>query len=63
MGMSIKGEAMVGFTKRTCKTMSDEMLGIQIPSENKVVLDGQRIQIKVHVNWIAQPLPSDANEL
>ena len=40
MGMSIKGEAMVGFTKRTCKTMSDEMLGIQIPSENKVVLDG-----------------------
>ena len=39
MGMSIKGEAMVGFTKRTCKTMSDEMLGIQIPSENKVMLD------------------------
>ena len=39
MGMSIEGKAIVGFTKRTCKTMSDEMLGIQIPSENKVMLD------------------------
>ena len=27
------------------------------------MLDGQRIQIKVLVNRIAQPLPPDANEL
>ena len=28
MGMPIKGEAMVGFTKRTWKTVCNEMLGI-----------------------------------
>ena len=48
---------MVGFTKRTWKFVCNEMLGIQIPNENKTVLDGQRIQIKVLVNRIAQPLP------
>ena len=63
MGMSIEGKAMVGFIKRTWKTMCDEILGIQIPIENKIVLDGQRIQIKVHIDWIAQPLSFDANEL
>ena len=39
------------------------MLGIQIPNENKTVLDGQRIQIKALVDRISQPLPLDANEL
>ena len=63
MGMPIEDEAMVGSTKRTWKTMCVEMLGIQIPDENKTVLDGQRIQIKALVNQIAQPLPPDANEL
>ena len=57
IGMPIEGEAMVGLTKRTWKSMCDEMLGIQIPNENKIVLDGQRIQIKALVNRIAQPLP------
>ena len=28
MGLPIEGEAMVGFTKRTWKTMCNEMLGI-----------------------------------
>ena len=46
MGMPIEGETMVGFTKRTCKSVCNEMLGIQIPDENKTMLDGQRIQIK-----------------
>ena len=63
IGMPIKGEAMVGFTKRTWKSVCNEMLGIQIPNENKTVLDGQRIQIKALVDRIAQPLPLDANEL
>ena len=63
MGMPIEGEVMVGFTKRTWKTMCNEMLGIQIPDENKTMLDGQRIQIKVLVDRIAQPLPPNANEL
>ena len=57
MAMPIEGEAMVGFTKRTWKFVCNEMLGIQIPNENKIVLDGQRIQIKALVNRIAQPLP------
>ena len=61
--MPIKGEAMVGLSKRTWKSVCDEMLGIQIPDENKTVLDGQRIQIKALVDRIAQPLPPDANEL
>ena len=43
MAMPIEGEAMVGFTKRTWKSVCNEMLGIQIPDENKTVLDGQRI--------------------
>ena len=63
MGMPIEGEAMVGFTKRTWKSVCNEMLGIQIPYENKTVLDGQRIQIKALVDQIAQLLPPDANEL
>ena len=63
MGMPIKGEAMVRFTKRTWKTICDEILGIQIPTENKIVLDGQRIKIKVLVDQIAQSLPLDANEM
>ena len=63
MGMPIEGEAMVGFTKRTWKSVCSEMLGIQIPDENKTMLDGQRIQIKALVDRIAQPLPPDANEL
>ena len=63
MGMPIEGEAMVTFTKRTWKAVCNEMLGIQIPNENKTVLDGQRIQIKTLVDRIAQPLPLDANEL
>ena len=63
MGMPIEGAAMVGFTKRTWKSMCNEMLGIQIPDENKTMLDGQRIQIKALVDRIAQPLPPDANEL
>ena len=63
MGMPIEGEAMVRFTKRTWKTVCDEILGIQIPTENKIVLDGQRIKIKVLVDRIAQPLPPDANEM
>ena len=50
MGMPIEGEAMVGFTKRTWKAVCNEMLGIQIPNENKTVLDGQRIQIKALVD-------------
>ena len=50
MAMLIEGEAMVGFTKRTWKFVCNEMLGIQIPNENKTVLDGQRIQIKALVN-------------
>ena len=41
--MSIEGKAMVGFIERTWKTVCDEIFGIQIPSENKIVLDGQRI--------------------
>ena len=63
MGMPIEGEAMVGCTKRTWKTMCNEMLGIQILDENKTMLDGQRIQIKALIDRIAQPLPPDANEL
>lgn len=63
MGMPIEGEAMVGFTKKTWKSVCNEMLGIQIPDENKTVLDGQRIQIKALVDRIAQLLPPDANEL
>ena len=63
MGMPIEDEAMVGSTKRTWKTMCVEMLGIQIPDENKTMLDGQRIQIKVLIDQIAQPLPPDANEM
>ena len=63
MGMPIEGAAMVGFTKRTWKSVCNEMLGIQIPDENKTMLDGQRIQIKALVDRIAQPLPPDANEL
>ena len=63
MGMPIEGEAMVGLSKRTWKSVCDEMLGIQIRDENKTVLDGQSIQIKALVDQIAQPLPSDANEL
>ena len=59
IGMPIEGAAMVGFTKRTWKSVCNEMLGIQIPDENKTVLDGQRIQIKALVNRIAQPLPPD----
>ena len=39
MGMPIKGEAMVGSTKRTWKTVCAKMLGIQILDENKTVLD------------------------
>ena len=50
MVMPIKSEAMVGFTKRTWKFVCNEILGIQIPDENKTVLDGQRIQIKALVN-------------
>ena len=34
MEMPIEGETMVRFTKRTWKTMYDEMLGIQIPAKN-----------------------------
>ena len=49
MGMPIEGEAMVRFTKRTWKSMCNEMLGIQIPDENKTVQDGQRLQIKALV--------------
>ena len=41
IGMPIKGEAMVGSTKRTWKTVCAKMLGIQILDENKTVLDGQ----------------------
>ena len=41
IGMPIKGEAMVGSTKRTWKTVCAKMLGIQILEENKTVLDGQ----------------------
>ena len=41
MRMPIKGEAMVRSTKRTWKTMCAEMLGIQIPDEIKIVLNGQ----------------------
>ena len=63
MGLPIEGETMVRFTKRTWKTVYDEMLGIQIPAENKTVLDGQRIKIKVLVDQIAQSLPLDANEM
>ena len=50
MGMPIEGEAMVGSTKRTWKTVCAEMLGIQIPDENKTMLDGQRIQINALVD-------------
>ena len=63
MGMPIEDEAMVRSTKRTWKTMCVEMLGIQIPDENKTMLDGQKIQIKVLIDQIAQPLPPDANEM
>ena len=63
MGLPIEGETMVRFMKRTWKTVYDEMLGIQILAENKTVLDGQRIKIKVLVDQIAQPLPLDANEM
>ena len=63
MGMPIEGEAMAGFTKRAWKAVCNLMLGIQILDENKTELDGQRIQIKVLVDQIAQPLPPDANEL
>ena len=63
MEMPIEGETMVRFMKRTWKTVYDEMLGIQILAENKTVLDGQRIKIKVLVDQIAQSLPLDANEM
>ena len=59
MAMPIKGEVMVRFSKRIWKSVCNEMLGIQILDENKIVLDGQRIQIKALVNRIAQPLPPD----
>ena len=51
--MPIEGEAMVRSNERTWKTVCAKMLGIQISDENKTMLDGQRIQIKGLVDWIA----------
>ena len=45
MGLPIKGEAMVGPTKRTWTDVYAEMLGIQIPNDDQTVLKGQRILI------------------
>ena len=63
MGLPIKGEAMVGPTKRTWTTVCAEMLGIQIPNDNEIVLKGQQILIPSLVERIRQPLPPDANEI
>ena len=51
--MPIEGEAMVRSTKRTWKIMCAKMLGIQFPNENKIVLNGQKIQIEAFVDQIA----------
>ena len=63
MGLPIKGEAMVGPTKRTWTEVCVEMLGIQIPNGRQTVPKGQRILIPALVDQIRQPLPSDANEI
>ncbi|KAK9993864.1 hypothetical protein SO802_023567 [Lithocarpus litseifolius] len=63
MGLPIEGEAMVGPTKRTWTAVYAEMLGIQIPNDDKTVLKGQRILIPALVERIRQPLPPDANEI
>nr|XP_023908916.1 serine/threonine-protein phosphatase 7 long form homolog [Quercus suber] len=63
MGLPIKGEAMVGPTKRTWTEVCAKMLGIQIPNGHQTVLKGQRILKPALVERIRQSLPSDANEI
>ena len=62
-GLPIKGEAMVGPSKRTWTDVCAEMLGIQIPNDLQTVLRGQRILIPALVERIRQLLPPDANEI
>ena len=40
IGLPIKGEAMVGPSKRTWTDVCAEMLGIQIPNDPQIVLKG-----------------------
>ena len=63
MGLPIKGEAMVGPSKRTWTNLCAKMLGIQIPNDPQTVLKGQRILIPALVERIRQPLPPVANEI
>ena len=63
MGLPIRGEAMVGPTKRTWIEVCAEMLGIQIPNGRQTMLKGQRILIPALMDQIRQSLPLNANEI
>ena len=63
IGLPIKGEAMVGPSKRTWTDVCAEILGIQIPNDPQIMLRDQRILIPALVKRIKQPLPPDANEI
>ncbi|KAL0004852.1 hypothetical protein SO802_012413 [Lithocarpus litseifolius] len=62
-GFPIDGEVVVGNTTLNWKELCRDFLGFNVPEDNTMVLQGQRILIKLLLEQVAVALPPNAKEV